>query len=137
MQREIIKDIQFLNQVCETAKKEDSVIGIDLLDTLLVNQAHCIGLAANMIGIQKRIVVVLDEQKPILLYNPVILKTYGNYYEAEEGCLSLSGTRKTMRYEKIKVQYEDVNWKRRIKSFQGLTAQALQHEIDHCNGKII
>ena len=137
MERAIIKDPVFLAVISTAATKEDQVIAQDLLDTLTANQARCLGLAASMIGASKRVIAFFDDKTPVLMYNPIIIKTSGKRYESEEGCLSLTGVRKTLRYEKIKVQYEDVHWKRRIRSFQGLSAQIIQHEMDHCDGVII
>ena len=101
MERAIIKDPVFLAVISTAATKEDQVIAQDLLDTLTANQARCLGLAANMIGASKRVIAFFDDKTPVLMYNPIIIKTSGKRYESEEGCLSLTGVRKTLRYVKM------------------------------------
>ena len=108
----------------------------DLLDTLAAHADGCVGMAANMIGVSKRIIAVEAEEGYLVLFNPVILKKSGAY-EAEEGCLSLEGVRKTKRWQTIKVQYQTPEGKPRIKNFTGWTAQIIQHEVDHCDGILI
>lgn len=118
------------------AAPEDADVARDLLETLTAHADGCVGMAANMIGVSKRIIAVETEDGYRVLFNPVILKKSGPY-EAEEGCLSLEGTRKTKRWQKIKVQYETADGKPRIQTFSGWTAQIIQHEIDHCDGILI
>ena len=136
MVQPICRDIIFLARKSEPATPEDLPIGQDLLDTLEAHRDGCVGMAANMIGRAKRIIVFLDGGAPTLMYNPEILKA-SEPYEAEEGCLSLDGTRKTTRYQKIKVRYQNEAFQTRLKSYTGWTAQIIQHEIDHCNGILI
>ena len=136
MVKDIMKDPIFLGRKSLPATKEDVGVARDLLDTLLAHSEGCVGMAANMIGVSKRIIAVNDEGSYLLMLNPVILKFSGPY-ETEEGCLSLSGVRPTRRYKSIKVQYETVNFEKRIKTFTDYTAQIIQHEIDHCNGILI
>ncbi|MEG2660517.1 MAG: peptide deformylase [Oscillospiraceae bacterium] len=133
---EIIKDEDFLRQPSTPATAKDLSLAQDLLDTLSANADRCVGLAANMIGVSKRIIVVDDEGTPLVLINPEIIKS-SEPFQAEEACLSLTGTRPTKRYKSIKVQYQNTNLQTRLKSFKGFTAQIIQHEIDHCNGIII
>ena len=118
------------------ASPEDASTGQDLLDTLQAHEAECVGMAANMIGVHKRIIAVNDEGTYRLMYNPEIIKKSGNY-EIEEGCLSLPGVRKTARWKTIKVRFLNENFSLRIKTFTGFTAQIIQHEIDHCDGVLI
>jgi len=133
---EIMKDIAFLSQKAEEATAQDISVGIDLLDTLEAHKDGCVGMAANMIGVNKRIIVFDDDGKYTLMFNPVIIKK-SSPYQAEEGCLSLEGTRMTKRWKSIKVQYQNENFQTRIKTFTDFTAQIIQHEIDHCDGIII
>lgn len=137
MIKEIVKDQFQLSQKSAIATKEDLDIITDLLDTIKANHDHCVGMAANMIGANKRIIVVNDNNKYIIMINPEILKFSGKLYETEEGCLSHIGVKKIKRYEKIKVSYFDEDFKKKIKTYQGFTAQIIQHEIDHCNGILI
>ena len=118
------------------ASPEDASTGQDLLDTLQAHESECVGMAANMIGVYKRIIAVNDEGTYRLMYNPEIIKKSGNY-ETEEGCLSLPGVRKTARWKTIKVRFLNENFSLRIKTFTGFTAQIIQHEIDHCDGVLI
>ena len=137
MVRELIHDPLFLARKSTPATREDRPIARDLLDTLEAHRETCVGMAANMIGQTKRIIAVNDNGKPLLMLNPEILKTSGEY-DTEEGCLSLlGGPRKTKRYEKIKVRYETMDFQVRIKTYTGWTAQIIQHEVDHCNGILI
>lgn len=136
MVQPICKDVIFLARKSEPATPEDILIGQDLLDTLNAHRDGCVGMAANMIGRAKRIIVFLDGDTPTVMYNPEIVKA-SEPYEAEEGCLSLNGTRKTTRYWKIKVRYQNAAFQTRLKSYTGWTAQIIQHEIDHCNGILI
>lgn len=137
MVRELIHDPLFLARKSTPATAEDLPIARDLLDTLLAHRDSCVGMAANMIGQTKNIIVFDNEGTPTLMLNPVILKA-AEPYETEEGCLSLlGGPRKTKRYKKIKVEYQTTELQKRIKTFTGWTAQIIQHEIDHCNGILI
>ena len=136
MIRDICKDENFLAQRGETALPADLGIAQDLLDTLRVHKDGCVGMAANMIGVNKRIIAFDNEGTYTLMFNPVIVKHPGPY-EAEEGCLSLTGTRKARRYQTIKVRWQNEAFQTRLKTFTGWTAEIIQHEIDHCDGIII
>lgn len=136
MVREIMKDEVFLAEASEKATAEDTEIARDLLETLEAHKAGCVGMAANMIGVRKRIIAFDNEGSYMVMFNPEIVKKSGAY-EAEEGCLSLTSTRKTRRWQSIKVQYQNEKMQIRLKTFTGWTAQIIQHEIDHCNGIII
>ena len=136
MVREIMKDEAFLAEASEKATAEDAEIARDLLETLEAHKAGCVGMAANMIGVRKRIIAFDNEGSYMVMFNPEIVKKSGAY-EAEEGCLSLTGTRKTRRWQSIKVQYQNEKMQIRLKTFTGWTAQIIQHEIDHCNGVVI
>ena len=137
MVRQLIHDPFLLARKSAPATKEDLPIGQDLLDTLNAHRESCVGMAANMIGQLKRIIVFDNGGVPTLMFNPEIVKASGEY-ETEEGCLSLlGGPRKTKRYQKIKVQYQTESFQTRLKTFEGWTAQIIQHEIDHCNGILI
>lgn len=137
MIKKIIKDEFFLKQKSKECTKEDTYIAQELLENIQAYKAQCVGMAANMIGYQKTMMVVLDEDDYLILINPIILKTSNKTYIVEEGCLSLQGVRKTQRYESIKVSYLDINFKKKIKTFKGYTAQIIQRELDHFEGKII
>ena len=136
MVREIMRDEAFLSQKAEPATQDDLNIAQDLLDTLTAHKTGCVGMAANMIGINKRIIVFDNEGKYMVMFNPEIIKKSGPY-EAEEGCLSLTGIRKAKRWQSIKVQYQNEQFQPRFKTFTGWTAQIIQHEIDHCEGVLI
>jgi peptide deformylase len=136
MIKPIVKDILFLGQKSEEATKNDIVVIDDLIDTLRANLEHCVGLAANMIGVKKRILVFTVGGLIVPMINPVILKKE-KLYETEESCLSLIGFRKTKRYEEIEVEYLDRNFKKKKQVFTGFTAQIIQHEMDHFEGIII
>ena len=136
MVREIMKDEVFLAEASEKATAEDTEIARDLLETLEAHKAGCVGMAANMIGVHKRIIAFDNEGSYMVMFNPEIVRKSGAY-ETEEGCLSLTGTRKTRRWQSIKVQYQNEKMQIRLKTFTGWTAQIIQHEIDHCNGIII
>ena len=137
MVRELVHDPILLAQPSVPAVKEDWGIAQDLLETLIFHEKGCVGMAANMIGQLKRIIVFDNGGVPTLMFNPEIVKASGEY-ETEEGCLSLlGGPRKTKRYRKIKVKYQTEKFETRLKSFSGWTAQIIQHEIDHCNGILI
>ena len=141
MVKQLIHDAFFLSIKSEEATSEDLKIANDLLDTLMEHRESCVGMAANMIGERKRIIAFLDEsgKKPIytLMFNPEIIKQEGKY-NAEEGCVSLLGDpRPCVRYKTVKVKYQDESFKMRIKTYTGWTAQIIQHEIDHCEGRLI
>ena len=137
MVRELIHDPILLAQKSEMATAADLETARDLLDTLNAHREGCVGMAANMIGVCKRIIVFDDVGKPSLMLNPEIIKASGEY-ETEEGCLSLlGGPRRTKRFRKIKVRYQTEQFQVRLKTFEGFTAQIIQHEIDHCNGILI
>ena len=132
----IVRDEAFLSQPSETATAQDVQTAHDLVDTLRENSTRCVGLAANMIGAAKRIIAVNDEGNILVMLNPRILRRDGPY-EAEEGCLSLDGTRKARRYVSIKLQHQNLEMQTRIKTYKGRTAQIIQHEMDHCDGILI
>lgn len=136
MIKPIMKDVFFLSQKSETATQNDLSVGQDLMDTLRANQAHCVGMAANMIGVKKRVIIVSMGIMNVVMYNPVIVKR-DTPYETEEGCLSLIGVRKTTRYQNIEVEYYDSSWKKHRQAYSGWTAQIIQHECDHLEGIII
>ena len=136
MIRPIIHDPLFLAQKSEPATEADRQIITDLLDTLRANLDRCVGMAANMIGEKKRVIVFCSGPMQMVMVNPQITAKSGEY-ETEEGCLSLAGMRKTKRYRKITVRYQDQAFRPRTGIFDGFTAQIIQHEIDHCNGILI
>lgn len=133
---EICRDEAFLAQKAEAAAAEDIGTAHDLLDTLIAHKDGCVGMAANMIGVNKRIIAFDNEGEYMVMLNPMIVKQYG-VYEAEEGCLSLTGMRKAKRFKSIKVQWQNEKLQPRIKTFTGWTAEIIQHEIDHCEGVLI
>ena len=136
MVKQIVRDIFFLGQPSEPATQADLSVGRDLLDTLQANREACVGMAANMIGVKKNIILVNMGLIDVVMFNPVIISRRGRY-ETEEGCLSLEGVRKTTRYQEIEVEYYDSSWKKQRQKLSGWTAQIAQHEIDHLSGKII
>lgn len=136
MVREICRDAAFLAQKAEAAAADDLTIAQDLLDTLMAHKAGCVGMAANMIGVNKRIIAFDNEGAYMVMFNPVIVKRSAPY-EAEEGCLSLSGTRRARRWRSIKVRWQNERFQERCKTFTGWTAQIIQHELDHCEGILI
>ena len=136
MIKPIMRDVFFLGQKSEEATQEDVQVGRDLSDTLVANRERCVGMVANMIGVKKRIIIVTVGYLNVVMYNPVILKK-DTPYETEEGCLSLDGTRKTTRYQNIEIEYLDAKWKKHRQKYSGWTAQIIQHELDHLEGKII
>ena len=136
MIREICKDEAFLAQKAEQATPDDLTTAADLLETLAYHKAGCVGMAANMIGVNKRIIAFDNEGTYMVMFNPEIVKRAGPY-DAEEGCLSLSGVRKTKRFQTIKVQWQNEQFQTRLKTFTGWTAEIIQHEIDHCEGILI
>lgn len=137
MVRELMHDPLFLGKKSQPATAEDLEVTRDLLDTLEAHRETCVGMAANMIGVTKRIIAFNDRGKLEIMFNPEIIKAAGEY-ETEEGCLSLlGGPRKTKRWQKIKVRYQTADLQIRLKTYEGWTAQIIQHEIDHCNGILI
>ena len=136
MIRDICKDEAFLARKAEPATVDDLGTAQDLLDTLTAHKEGCVGMAANMIGVNKRIIVFDDDGKYQVMFNPVIVKR-DRPYEAEEGCLSLTGRRKTKRFQTIKVQWQNEKFQTQLKTFTGWTAEIIQHEIDHCEGVLI
>ena len=137
MIKELVHDPIFLAQKSEKATIEDKQVAIYLLDTLVAHKDSCVGMAANMIGVKKRIIAFDNNGEHMVMYNPEIIKK-NDSYDAEEGCVSLlGGPRKCKRYKSIKVQYQNDQFQQRIKTFTGWTAQIIQHEIDHCNGVLI
>jgi peptide deformylase len=131
-----MRDILFLGKKSDPATKADIQVGQDLQDTLAAHEQECVGMAANMIGVRKNIIIVNMGVMNMVMYNPVIVKK-DTPYETEEGCLSLTGVRKTTRYQNIEVEYYDSAWKKHRQKFSGWTAQICQHEIDHLSGRII
>ena len=136
MVQKIVRDVLFLGQKSVIAQPEDIKVGLDLQDTLRANSDRCVGMAANMIGVRKRIIIVNMGIMNVVMFNPVIVRK-DTPYEAEEGCLSLEGVRKTTRYQNIVVEYFDTGWKKRRQKYSGWTAQIIQHEVDHLDGIII
>ncbi len=136
MIREICKDVIFLAQKAAPATPEDLPVAADLLETLEYHKEGCVGMAANMIGVNKRIIAFDNEGQPMVMFNPEILRRTGPY-ETEEGCLSLTGVRPVKRWKTIKVKWQNEKFQQRIKNFTGWTAEIIQHEIDHCEGIII
>ena len=136
MVRQIVRDVMFLSRKSQEATAEDLSVAQDLKDTLIAHKEGCVGLAANMIGVGKRIIAFYDGGKLEVMFNPEIIKCDGAF-ETEEGCLSLDGVRKTKRYKSIKVKFQNEKMQVRMKSYSGWTAQIIQHEVDHCNGVII
>ena len=136
MVREIMKDTVFLSQKAEPATPEDISVAQDLLETLEAHKEGCVGMAANMIGVNKRIIAFDNSGKYMVMFNPEIIKK-SDPYQIHEGCLSLPGARLTKRWKSIKVQYQTETFQMRFKTFTGWTAQIIQHEIDHCEGILI
>ena len=136
MIRPINKDRFFLAQKSAPATAADLAVAQDLMDTLKAHRETCVGMAANMIGVPKRIIAFVDGDAYQVMLNPELVQQSGPF-ETEEGCLSLTGTRKTTRYQRIRVRYQNEQMQFRQKNFSGWTAQIIQHEIDHCNGIVI
>ena len=136
MVKQVVRDVFFLSQKSEPATKDDLQVGRDLQDTLKANRDACVGMAANMIGVKKNIIIVSMGMFDVVMFNPVIIKQEGPY-ETEEGCLSLDGVRPTTRYQNIEVEYQDFDWKTQKVKLSGWTAQIVQHEVDHLSGRII
>ena len=136
MIREICRDETFLAQKAAPATADDLATAQDLLDTLIAHKDGCVGMAANMIGVCKRIIAFDNEGTYMVMFNPVIIRQSGPY-EAQEGCLSLTGVRKTKRFQTVKVQWQNEQFQTRLKTFTGWTAEIILHEIDHCEGILI
>lgn len=136
MIKPIATSLIFLRLPSEEATAEDTPVAQDLLDTFHAHEHECVGMAANMIGVRKRIIVVKDGPHTRLMYNPEIIRGVGEY-RTEEGCLSLTERHTTARWRKIKVTYQDENFNTHVRTFTGDVAEAIQHEIDHCNGIVI
>lgn len=136
MIKEIVKDTFILSRVSVPATKEDLFIVQDLIDTLEAHKEICAGMAANMIGYSKQIIIFQEEGKFTVMINPEIIKCDGPY-STKEGCLSLEGQRETKRFQSVKVRYLDTNFKIKIKTYKDFTAQVIQHEVDHCKGILI
>ncbi len=136
MIKPIMRDVMFLSQKSEPATKADLPIAQDLLDTLKAHEQECVGMAANMIGVRKNIIVVNMGFMNVAMLNPVITRKK-DPFQTEEGCLSLIGVRSCTRYKEIEVEYEDMNFKKQKQKFTGWTAQIIQHEVDHLSGIII
>lgn len=137
MVKELVHDPMFLGIKSKPASKEDVLIGQDLLDTLMSHRETCVGMAANMIGVTKRVIAFCDNGKYTVMYNPEIVGKSGEF-QTEEGCLSLLGApRAAVRYKTIRVQYQDNSFAWKTSVYTGFTAQIIQHEIDHCNGILI
>lgn len=136
MEKKVVTDILFLSQKSQPASQEDLPLATDLQDTLQANRETCVGLAANMIGVQKRAIIFNIGMIPMVMFNP-ILQSFEGPYKTEEGCLSLTGVRPTTRYEKITVAYQDIHWQEQTITLTGFPAQICQHELDHLEGIII
>ena len=136
MVKTIMKDIFFLGQKSEPASREDLQVGRDLQDTLAANREACVGMAANMIGVRKRVIILNMGMFDVAMFNPVMVRK-DTPYETEEGCLSLPGVRKTTRYQNIEVEYYDMNWTKQRQKLSGWQAQICQHELDHLEGILI
>ena len=136
LEKKIVTDILFLSQKSQPASQKDLPLATDLQDTLQANRETCVGLAANMIGVQKRVIIFNLGLVPLVMFNPILL-SYKGPYKTEEGCLSLTGVRPTTRYEKITVSYRDIHWQEQTITLTGFPAQICQHELDHLEGRII
>ena len=137
MVKELVHDPLFLGIRSKDASKDDILVGRDLLDTLMANRETCVGMAANMIGVTKRIIAFNNNGRYTVMYNPEIVGKSG-IFQTEEGCLSLlGGPRPTTRCKTIRVKYQDNSFAWKTASYTGFTAQIIQHEIDHCNGVLI
>lgn len=137
MVREIVKDTIVLSRKSIAAVSEDAATARDLLDTLQAHSSHCVGMAANMIGVNKCIIAVLDGASLLPMLNPVISKRSAKTYYAVESCLSVPGEQRVLRYASIEVKYRDLEFRKQRQKFSGLTAEIIQHEIDHCNGILV
>lgn len=137
MNKPICKDVLTLSRKSLPASREDLDTARDLLDTLCAHIDHCAGMAANMIGVNRRIIAVSMNGFPIVMINPTLRRRMGTAYEAEEGCLSLSGQRKALRYPSVEVEFLDMAFQPHRQTYTGWTAQIIQHELDHCEGILI
>ncbi len=137
MIRSINKDNFFLSQKAIKATKEDHEIAQDLQDTLMAHKKICVGMAANMIGYNKAIIIILDQETPVIMYNPEIIKSSHDVFLSQESCLSHEGSKEVLRHKKIKVSYQDENFKPKIKTYNDFTSIIIQHEIDHLKGILI
>ncbi|MDO4416547.1 MAG: peptide deformylase [Erysipelotrichaceae bacterium] len=136
MNKPIVRDVFFLSQKSQETTKDDLNDVRNLVDTFMANRQNCVGMAANMIGVKKRFIVVEFMNMPLVMINPKIISKKERY-ETEEGCLSLNGMRKAVRYREIAVAYQDMQFQSHTQTFSGFTAQIIQHEIDHCDGIVI
>lgn len=136
MIKNIVRDVMFLSQKSEPATKDDMQVAIDLQDTLKANRERCVGMAANMIGVKKNIIIVSMGFADVVMFNPVIIAKC-KAFDTEEGCLSLDGERPCTRYEEIEVRYQDMKWQTKTVKLKGFVAQIVQHEVDHLSGIII
>lgn len=136
MERPIVKDILFLQGKSDPATQADLYLAQDLQDTLLAHRDSCVGLAANMIGVKKRVIIILYGMIPLVMFNPRLLKKSGPF-QTEEGCLSLAGVRPTTRYQEIQVEYRDSQWQKQLLTLKDYPAQICQHELDHLEGILI
>lgn len=136
MVREIMRDIIFLSQPSAPATPEDIGAADDLLQTLIAHRDGCVGMAANMIGVARRIIAFDNDGEYMVMFNPEIIKKSGPY-QTEEGCLSLDGVRKTKRWQSVKIKYQNREFQTRLRTFTGFPAQIIQHELDHCSGILI
>lgn len=136
MIKPICKDVLFLSKKAKKASKSDIQVGYDLLDTLKAHKDECVGMAANMIGVDKSIIVINMALVDVVMFNPKIVSKSGEY-KAKEGCLSLNGSRDCLRHQKIEVEYYDFEFQKRINKYSGIIAETIEHEIDHLNGVII
>jgi len=136
MVRPIVRDVLFLSRKSEPATQRDGAVGRDLRDTLQANRERCVGMAANMIGVNRRVIIVNIGFTDVVMYNPVLLSK-DTPYEAEEGCLSLDGLRRATRFQNIEIEYRDAAWKIHRQRYSGWIAQIIQHELDHLEGIVI
>ena len=137
MIRNLCKDNSFLSLKAIDATLLDKQVGIDLKDTLIFHKSTCVGMAANMIGVNKKIIAFFNDNHVVIMYNPIVLRKYGNTYQVEEGCLCHNGKKLTTRYEKIQVSYLNEEFKKITKSYSGFTSEIIQHELDHLEGVLI
>lgn len=137
MVKEIMKDLLFLGRKAEAATKEDRAIAEDLLDTLRAHRDHCVGMAANMIGEQKAIIAIVEENRLTAMLNPEVVKKSPKTYKTVEGCLSIPGEREVERHDWIEIKYRNMDWHKEKRKFTGFEAEIIQHELDHLEGKLI
>lgn len=136
MIRPIVRDVLFLSRKSEPATQADRAVGRDLQDTLRANRQGCVGMAANMIGVNKRVIIVNMGPMDVVMYNPILISR-DTPYETQEGCLSLEGTRRTTRYRNFEIKYRDAAWRTHRQRYAGWIAQIIQHELDHLEGIVI